>query len=145
MSRLPNADSETALSTICSNIAQALISHRKKHDCTCDLRFLRLGRVDAASNDPNAHRCSDTDLQRDQQLPGKTVLDWIQLHNALCFCCCFFSGVNWPTRFSSPVPNHDDYGSSGNLRKAEPNAGTLIRNMFGPTPRLQRVEDHGFV
>lgn len=51
-------------------------------------------------------------------LPGKTMIHWIHMRDALYYCCCFSSGVNRPTRKSSPRPNYDDKGLSGNSRKA---------------------------
>jgi hypothetical protein len=133
MLRQPKDSTQAALDTICRNIALKLLLHRQKQKCTCDLRFLRLGRVDLAFNDPAAHRCSDTTLRVERILPGKTVIDWIHLHDALCYCCCFSGGINWPTRLSSPRPNHDDQGASGNLRKA-----TNARHIKDPTGAVRR-------
>lgn len=125
MLRQPKRSTEAALNTICRNIALSLFLHRQKHRCTCDLRFLRLGRVDLAFNNPAAHRCPDATLRLERLLPGKTVFDWIHLHDALCYCCCFSSGLYRPTRFSSPRPNQDYQNGSGNIRKTTHSRSTM--------------------
>lgn len=112
MLRQPKHTTQAALDVICRSIAQSLFSHQRTHKCTCDLHFLRLGRVDLASNHPTAHRCSDSTLRRERKLQTKTVLDQIRLHDALCYCCCFSGGIWQPTRLSSPRPCHYGFGAT---------------------------------
>lgn len=142
MLRQPKQCSDASLNTICGRIALKLLQHRQRHSCTCDLRLIRLGRVDLAYNDSAAHRCSDGTLVAEHLLlPGNPLIDWIHLHDALCFCCYFSSGVNRPTRFSSPRPNHDDQGLSGNLRRAthfSPYKGPP-QSMFDPKTYLRPI------